>query len=168
MVEKDKLFSSKVSYKGVVNFSDFYNFCYLWLRDETGLLLAEDKYSEKLSGDAKNIEIEWTGTRELTDYFKFEAKVTFRVIGLTNVEVTQDGRKVKTNQVVALDLYIKGNLMRDYKGKFEKNAMQKFMRSIYEKGVIAARVDQYQEKIISDCDEFLAQAKAYLDLLGRK
>jgi len=167
MAEKDKLFSSKVRYNGIVNFPDFYKFCYEWLRDETGLIMAETKYSEKIGGDSKNIDIDWNGSREMSDYFKFEAKVVFRIIGLANVEVTQDGKKMKTNKG-SIEIGISGNLVRDYKGKFEKSAMQKFMRGIYEKSVIASRVEQLQEKIISECDEFLSQAKAYLDLTGKR
>ena len=167
MAEKDKLFSTKIKYSGIVNFSDFYKFCYEWLRDETGLLISEDKYTEKIIGDGKNMEIEWTGTRDVTDYFRFEVKASFRITGLTNVEVTQEGKKIKINKGI-IELTVKGNLVRDYKGKFEKNAMQKFMRAMYEKSVIASRVEEFQEKIISDCDDFLSQAKAYLDLTGKK
>ena len=167
MAEKDKLFSSKIKYNGIVDFAEFYKFCYEWLRDETGLLLSEDKYTEKISGDAKNIDIEWTGIRNITDYFRLEVKVKFRILGLTNVEVNQGEKKIKTNKG-SVEVEVKGNLVRDYEGKFEKNAFQKFLRGIYEKTVIHARVEQFQEKIINDCDEFLAQAKAYLDLVGKR
>ena len=148
MTEKDKLFSSKIKYNGILSFSDFYKFCYDWLIDETGLILSEDKYAEKLAGDSKNIDIEWNSFRNLTDYFRFEAKVVFKIIGLTNVEITQDNKKIKTNKG-SVELSIKGVLARDYKGKFEKTAMQKFMRAIYEKWVIPARVEQFEEKIKS-------------------
>jgi hypothetical protein len=167
MAEKDKLFSSKIKYNGIVNFADFYKFCYEWLRDEAGLSLSENKYSEKISGDAKNIEIEWNGFRNVTDYFRFEVKIFFRITGLTNVELTEGNRKIKTNKGT-VEVIVTGNLVRDYKGKFEKNAFQKVLRGVYEKSVIHERVDQYQEKIIEDCDEFLSQAKSYLDLIGKR
>ncbi len=167
MVEKDKLFSSKVKFTGIFNFADFYKFCYDWLKDETGLILSEDKYSEKIVGDGKNLEIKWTGTRELTDYFKFELKAEFRILNLTEVEISEAGRKVKMNKAI-LELDVKGTLLRDYNGKFEKNWFQKFIRGIYEKTVIHARIEQFQEKINTDCDEFLAQAKAFLDLIGKR
>ena len=167
MAEKDKLFSSKVKYGGIVNFEEFYVFCYDWLKDETGLDISEKKYSEKIAGDAKNLEIEWEGTRKLTDYFAFEMTASFRVLGLTNVEVTRDGKKIKANKGT-IELTVKGNLVRDYQGKFEHNWLQKFLRGIYEKFVIHSRVEQFQEKIISDCDEFLSQAKSYLDLIGKR
>ena len=167
MAEKDKLFSSKIKYGGVFNFADFYKFCYDWLKEEGGFEIVEDKYSEKLSGDAKSIDIEWTGTRSVTDYFKFESKVIFKIVGLTNVEVGDGNKKIKTNKG-SVEIGIKGTLIRDPKGKFEKTWLEKFARGIYEKTVIPSRVDQMETKIKQDCDEFLAQAKAYLDLEGKR
>ena len=103
----------------------FYKFCYDWLKEETGLSVSEGKYSEKLSGDSKNIVVDWTGTREMSDYFKFEAKISFNVTGLTTVEITQDGKKIKTNKG-SVEIGINGTLVRDPKGKFEKTGFQKF------------------------------------------
>lgn len=167
MAEKDKLFSSKIKYNGIFNFGEFYKFCFEWLRDEVGLDLIEDKYAEKLSGDSKNIDVEWSGSRKITDYFKMEVKVTFRVIGLTSVEISQGGAKIKTNKG-SVEVSTKGTLVKDYENKFEKSSFQKMLRGIYEKTVIPSRVNQYEEKVMKDCDEFLAQAKAYLDLEGKK
>lgn len=167
MVEKDTVFSSRIKNLGIFNFSDFYNFCYDWLTKETELSISEDKYKEKLSGESKNIEIEWTGTRKVTDYFKYEVKVKFVILALTNVEINQGGKKIKTNKGT-VEVTVKGVLLKDYNGKFEKTAFQKFMRAIYEKWVIPSRIEEYEEKLIGDCDEFLNQAKAYLDLEGKK
>jgi hypothetical protein len=167
MAEKDKVFTSKIKYTGIVNFADFYKFCYEWLRDELGVTMTENKYAEKLSGDSKNIDVEWTGSSTLSDYFKMDIKVTFRVLGLTNIEITQDREKIKTNKG-AVEIGIGGTLVKDHQGKFEKTGFQKFLRGIYEKTVIPGRVNQMQEKVIGGCDEFLAQAKAYLDLEGKK
>jgi len=167
MAEKDKIFSSKIKSEGLMDFKDFYKFCYQWLSEETGLNIIEDKYAEKISGDAKNIDVKWTGSRKITDYFKFEVEIEFKVINLTNVEVPREGRKVKMNQGI-VEVKVKGILVRDYEGKFERNSIQKFLRGIYEKWVITSRIDEYEEKLISDCNEFLDQAKAFLDLEGKR
>ena len=168
MPEKDKIFSSKIKYNGIFSFADFYKFCYDWVKDETAIgNLVETKYSEKLLGDVKNIDCEWEGNKELTDYFKFEVKVIFKIIALAETEITQDGKKIKTNKG-SVEVTIKGTLVRDQKGKFEANGIEKFLRGIYEKFVIPERVDALQDKVFGDCDEFLAQAKAYLDLEGKK
>lgn len=167
MAEKDTIFSSKIKYGGIFLFKDFYRFCYDWLTDETNLLVSEDKYAEKLDGDSKNIDIQWTATRKVTDYFKFELKVTFRILGLTNVEISQNNTKIKTNKG-SVEIKVKGTLIKDWQGKFETRAFRKFLRSIYEKWVIPSRIEQFEEKLIGDSNEFLSQAKAYLDLEGKK
>ena len=98
MAEKETVFSSRIKYDGVFSFKDLYKFCYDWLTEETGLSISEDKYSEKISGDSKRVDIEWSGSKTMTDYFKFEVKITMQVLGLTNVELTHNGAKIKTNK----------------------------------------------------------------------
>ena len=165
--EKEIIFSSKVKNTGLFSFRDFYKFCYVWLTDEEGMDVAEEKYKEKLIGNSKNIEIEWTASKKITDYFKYEIKVAFKIEDLIDVEVTKEGIKTKTNKG-GVEVSIKGILSRDYDGKFDKTATRKFMRGIYEKYIIPARIHQFESKLIGMCNEFLEQAKAYLDLEGKK
>jgi len=167
MPEEDKVFSSKIKYGGVFSFSDFYNFCHQWLTEETGLSISEKKYEEKLTGDSKNIVVEWEGTKKASDYFKFKVGVKIKATGITKVEISQEGKKIQTNKGSA-EVSINGTLVKDYDGKFESSAFKKFLRSIYEKWVIASRIDQLSGNLAGDCDEFLSQAKAYLDLEGKK
>ncbi|MFA6974273.1 MAG: hypothetical protein WC238_06125 [Parcubacteria group bacterium] len=165
--EEETIFSSKVKYNGIFSFKDFYKFCYDWMTEEYGWNVGEGKYAEKLSGETKDIEVEWSFSKKVTDYFKFKGKVSFKVNGLVSMEIMQGGAKVKTNKG-SIEISIKGSLQRDYQGKFDTTAYRKFLRSIYEKWVIPARIDEYEGKIASQCDTFLGQAKAYLDLEGRK
>ena len=167
MLEKETVFSSQVKYDGIFSFKDFYKFCYDWLTEETGMIIMENKYSEKLAGDSKSIEIKWEGKRDLTDYFRFEAKISFSVYGLKKVEITNGGVKVETNKG-QVKVKTEGILSRDYKGKFEPSAFNKFLRGIYEKWIITSKVEEFKERIIKYCDEFLLQSKAYLDLEGRR
>ena len=167
MAEKEIIFSSSISYDGIFSFKDFYKFCYDWLSEELDLSIAETKYKEKLSGTSKEIDIVWNGGRKVTDYFKFDVKVEFQVRNLSEVEVAQGGAKIKTNKG-SVQIKVKGILVRDYKGKFETTAFNKFLRSIYEKWVIPSRVEQFEGELASNMDEFLSQAKAYLDLEGKR
>ena len=57
MAEKDKIFSSNISSKGIFTFQDSYKFCYDWLTEETDLDILENKYSETLKGNLKDIDI---------------------------------------------------------------------------------------------------------------
>ena len=137
------------------------------MKDELGFEIMEDKYTERIEGDSKKIELKWTCKKKLTDYFRFDAEIEMKAEKIKEIEVNQSGVKVKTNQG-AVEVIIRGILVRDYNGKFETSAFKKFLRSIYEKWVIPSRIEQFEEKLISDCDEFLNQAKAYLDLEGKK
>lgn len=168
MSEKERLFNSKAKYQGIFNFSDFYQFCYTWLVDNEGYLVIEDKYTEKIQGDQKKIEVEWTGEKKITDYFKNQLKIKFRITDMVQIEITDSsGKKKKTNKGT-VEVAVKGILVRDYDSKFETTATKKFMRGIYEKWVIASRVDEMQTELLKFCDEFLAEVKAYLDLEGKK
>lgn len=167
MAEKNQVFSSKIKYNGIVSFKDFYKFCYDYLKEELEFDLAETKYGEKLNGDLKDIDIEWKGFKKIDDYFKHEIKVEFQIRQLKNVEIVQDTKKIKTNQGV-IEVKLKGEIVRDYRSHYATNPTRKWMRSIYEKWVIQAKIEKVEEKLIMDCDEFLRQAKAYLDLEGKR
>ncbi len=167
MAEEEEIFSSSIKYGGVFLFSDFYKFCYDWLVDEVGLKVTEGKYVEKIKGETKDIDVIWTGVKEVTDYFKFKINVEFKILQLKKVQAMQNNAKIDTNEGV-VQIKTKGTLIRDYKGKFEHNAFKKFLRAIYEKWVISSRVNEFEDKLAGACDEFLSQAKAYLDLEGKK
>ena len=167
MVEKEEIYSSKIKHNGVFSFKDFYKFCYDWLKEEENFALVEKKYSEKISGNEKEIDVEWEASKKMTDYFRFDIKVKIAVKGLTNVELNVGNAKVKTNKG-SVEISLKGILARDYEGKFETNAFNKFIRSIYEKWVINNRINEFEGKVASTCDEFLGQSKAYLDLEGKR
>ena len=167
MVEREEIYAGKVKYDGVFSYGDFYKFCYDWLTEELILVLTEKQYEEKISGNEKEVKIKWEGVKELTDYFKIEIKVEFHITNMVNVEINKDGNKIKMNQG-KVKITTKGNLLRDYKGKFETHAFYKFLRGIYEKWVITQRVLQFENYLSGKCDEFAGQAKAYLDLEGKR
>ncbi|MBW6442386.1 hypothetical protein K0A97_01225 [Patescibacteria group bacterium] len=168
MVEKETIFSSTIKYDGLFSFKDFYKFCYEWLNQDKGFeQLIEEKYEEKIKDNEKELLIQWVGLRNITDYFRFEIKVKFEIKRLQEVEIMQGQAKIRMNKG-SLKVSIKGDLVRDYQGKFEMSAFNKFLRGIYEKWVITSRVEEYDNKLAELCDEFLGQAKAYLDLEGKK
>ena len=167
MTEKKQIFSSKVKYDGIFSFSGFYKFCYDYLTEEFDFNIAETKYAEKITGDAKEIKIEWEGERKVTDYFKYIIKVEFNIIGLKNVEVQKEGKKIQTNKGM-IEINMKGILVSDYEGKYDTSPPLRFFRGVYEKWIIPSTIEQIEEKLVSHCDRFLGEAKAYLDLEGKR
>lgn len=168
MAEKDIIFSSKAKYVGVFSFSDFYEFCYNWIMSEIEPNEFDEKsYSEKIVGDGKNIDIVWEFSKKLTDYFRFNGKIKFKTIMMKKVELNQNGRTIKANQG-EISVEVKGILVKDYQNKFEGSGALKMWRAIYEKWIIASRIDQFEGKVVGDSEEFLSQAKAFLDLEGKR
>ncbi len=167
MAEKDTVFSSKIKYVGIFSFGDFYKFCHEWLTQETDLKISEDKYIERITGDSKEVEVVWIGKKKMTDYFQFETKVEMKIKHLTQVELEQKGIKTQTNKG-EIEVKMKSELSKDYQGKFETSAYRKFMRGIYQKWVIPSAIEEYVNRITSDSDEFLSQAKEFLDLEGKR
>ena len=167
MAEVEEIYSSKIKYDGLFPFKDFYKFCHEYITEEVGIDLIEKEYSEKINGNEKEVKIKWEGTKDLTDYFQFQIKVEFHILKLSNVEVNKEGVKIKTNSG-SVKIDVKGMLIRDYKGKFETSSSMKFMRGIYEKWVITQRVAQFEDYVTGKCEGFLEQAKAYLDIEGKK
>ena len=118
-------------------------------------------------GDAKEIKIEWEGDKKITDYFKYIIKVDFNIIGLKNVEVQREGGKIQTNKG-SVEINMKGILVSDYEGKYDTSPTLRFFRGVYEKWIIPSTIEQIEEKLVSHCDGFLGEAKAYLDLEGKR
>lgn len=167
MAEEDQVFSSKIKYDGIFTFKELYKFCHDWLSEETNLSdFEEGKYGEKLAGDKKEIDVEWTGQRNLSDYFKEKIKVKISVKNMSQVKIKKGGADIDTNKG-SVEVSVKGVLVKDYQGKFEMTGFKKFLRATYEKYIIPSTVSSLKEKVASDCNEFLEQTKAFLDLEGK-
>lgn len=165
MVEKDIVFSGKIKQSGIFDYKEFYRFCYQWLVDE-GYKVIEKNYSEKITPTGKEVEIEWEAKRKITDYFRFVLKIKWRIIGMTTVEVEEGGKKIKMNKGMP-EIRLYAILEKDYEHRWESNAFSKFLRGLYDRYVIRARIEQFEGKIFSEGDEFLAQAKSFLTLEGK-
>ncbi|MBS3072523.1 hypothetical protein J4477_01655 [Candidatus Pacearchaeota archaeon] len=166
MAEKDKIITEKVKRSGLFNFKDVYQFTYRWFVDE-GYDVEEQKYVESVAGDSKDIEIVWVATKKVSDYFKNEIKSSWRIVGMTDVEAERDGKKVKSNKG-SFEVKFSGSLIKDYEGSWEKSSMMKFLRGVYDRYVIEARVKEREGKIIGDVEEILEQVKAFLTIEGMK
>ncbi len=166
MVEKDKITEEKVKRSGIFDFKDTYQFAYRWLRDED-YDVEEKKYIEDVGADSKKVEIKWEATKKITDYFKIELKLDWRVLGLVNVEVEKDGKKIKTNKG-GFELKISGTLIRDYQSSWDRNPMYKFLRGIYDKYIILGTVKKYEMKVFTEVETLAEEIKAFLTIEGMK
>ena len=76
MAEKKQIIREKMEHSGVFDFKGAYSFAHSCLRNED-YDVTEEKYSETVSGNARNILFKWVATKTLSDYFKREIKIDF-------------------------------------------------------------------------------------------
>lgn len=166
MSEKDKIFSEKVKHTGLLDFKEMYGFCYTWLTDNN-YFVTERVYSEKVQPNGKEVDIEWFAFKKVSDYFRFIVTAKWKLMGLVQVEVEKNGKKIKTDKAY-FEMIVNGILEKDYENKWSENAFYSFLRGIYEKYIVKGRVEQYEDKLAEECEEYIAQIKAFLALEGRK
>lgn len=162
MAEKDTIYETKLKHAGIFNFKELYGLIYDWLTD-AGYFVAEQQYSEKITATGKEIEIKWECKKKVTDYFRFQIKLGFRLLGLIDIELNKQGKKIKTNKG-QIEIKFTAILERDYESKFEITPFHKFLRSVYEKYIIPNRIGQMEDKLVEETIEIVNQTKAYLSL----
>lgn len=166
MAEKDKVIEEKVDHSGVFDFKSFYSYAHSWFKDE-GYGVVEEKYSEKVSGNSRDISIEWMASKKLSDYFKIEIKIEASIDGLTDVEVEIDGQRKKMNKG-KIGLKIGGTLIKDPESKWDTSPFYRFLRDVYNKYIIPGRVDSMEGIIKGVVINFKEEIKAFLELSGRR
>ena len=163
---KDVLIKEKLEDSGIFTFDEVYSYAYTWFKDE-GFTLVEEKYQEKVTGNAREIKFEWVGTKDLSDYFKEELKVKVEVEAMTDVEVEIDGKKKKSNKG-KIKFEVKGTLISDKASKWEASPFYAFWREVYNKYLISARVDALEDKVKDDVVDFKEKIKALLENSGKR
>jgi len=166
MAEKDKIAVTKVKHDGIFDFKEVYRFLYTIISD-LEYEIEERVYSEKNTAKGKEIEIDWIVRRKISDYFRFNIKLHWLILAMSDVEVMKDGLKIKTNKG-SLEISFTAYLEKDYENNWEKTAFLKFLRGLYDNYIIRGRILDYEEKIIEEMNEITEQLKAFLVLEGKK
>jgi len=158
--------TQRIRHVGIFDFKEIYNLCFNWFLDEQ-YDFAEKNYTEKLSTKGKEIEIEWAALRKATNYFRFIIKTNWHIIGMNDVEIEENGRKIKMNQG---DLEIRFDVIleKDYKHQWENSKFFKNLRKTYDRYILKARIDKYEEKLFLELNNLISQVKEKLALSSSK
>jgi len=167
MPEESTVFKGKLKQSGIFDFKELYKFCYSFWKENKEYLITEKAYGEKITPTGKEIEIEWETMKKVSDYFKLTSKIKWRIIGFTEVEAEKEGKKIKMNKG-EIEIAVESKLVRDYEGRWETSAFMRFSRSIYDKYIIKNKIEEMEEKLFGESDEFLAQVKAFLSLEAKR
>ena len=165
MVQKKEVYREKMKQTGHWKYTDLYDMLFDWFKDED-YKLTEDLYNEKLQGYGKEIIIRWTAERKITDYFKYQIKLDWHILGMQDVEVEIDGKKVKTNKG-EIEIVFRGTIIKDYEKRWEDNPLLKFMRSVYEKHIIRKTVKEYEDDLEDETKILISDTKEFLRIPAR-
>jgi hypothetical protein len=165
MVQKSNVFKNKVKQKGYWNFTELYNFCYDWLKDN-GYKVKEKGYTEKLTSFGKELIIEWEIGKKVTDYYKNTMKMKWHILGMKDAEIEREGKKESTNKG-EVGIELTADLETDYEHKWEQKPIWKFLRGIYDKYIVRTTTEEYEDRLEDDAKEFVEQIKSFLQIEGR-
>ena len=162
MVEKYKIMPNvKIKKEGIVDFVELYRSTKKFLEDygwadESEL---ETKYIERIKpGGIKQLEIAWEGEKNVGGFFKYILKLTFLVIGMSDVEVQQGNikRKLKKGSFeVRIDSWIETSK------KWDKiSGLQK----IYLNMVVPKRLEEYKIDLYDKVYKIHSFIKNFMDI----
>src|SRR3989344_4767217 len=162
MGEKQKYVSKGFKFEGLFRYSEFFRVMDVWLRDKF-FDKFEKRNEEFVKPDwTKQIEIEFTPWKRYTDYYKTIFKIEIVVSNLKDVEVEQNGKKVKL-QKGKIEFKLTGYLIVDYENRWNK-ALWYFIRDIYDKFINRAITKKYYDLLITDCDDLYNTLTAYVNM----
>ena len=164
MVESTSVAKLKIKQRATFDMGELYKVMFRWF-SRNNYDFQEKEYLEKAMGDgsSKQLEIAWFGRRKISDYFRFDIKVRFLIIGLESAEIEVGDIKRKTNKG-DLEMRFEANLMHDYEGKYEGNPLTKFFKDLYNKFIIKSRIDEYETQLHEEVYELVDEIKSFLNL----
>lgn len=166
MAQKTEIINEKLEHAGIFDFSAFYGYAHSWLKDRR-YGVTEEKYSEEVTGNSRNIVVEWKISKSVSDYFGIEGKVKIKADKLTNVKVEIDGEKKDMNKG-KLTVEIKGILIKDPENKWEGSPFARFARGFYNKFIVPERIENMEGQVEELVTSLKEDLKAYLELVGKR
>jgi hypothetical protein len=166
MAQKKQVYKEKFKHTGYWKYKEVYDMMYDWFK-ERDYKLKENLYNEKILTNGKEVITKWEAEKKITDYFKFQIKADWHILGMKDVEIEVDGKKVKTNKG-EVEIIFAGNLIKDYEKRWEDKPFWKFLRGVYEKYVVRETVDELEDELEDRVKEVIYDLKAFLKLETHK
>jgi hypothetical protein len=164
--EKRKFFMKSFSFEGLFVYKDFFRVLDVWLRDKF-----YDKFEKRNEefvrpDGTKNVDVELTPWKKTTDYFKLSMKVEVLVSNMRDVEIEQNGKKVRL-QKGKLDVKIGGYVTSDYEGRWDEGAWY-FIREVFDQFVYRRISKKYYDMAIDDVTDLHNTLTSYLNIYQYK
>lgn len=159
MVDKEYIAKGvTLRWTGVFELEEVYKKSKEWF--DTKLMdFKEEKYSEKIKNNGKQLEIKWKATKKVGEYFKQVIEIGILVLGMTKVEVEKDGRKLVLEKG-DIEFQVEVYLLKNANDKFTEGS---FYKKLYEI-IYRKRIDNYKIDLYNSAYGLVDEIKKLLEL----
>ncbi len=153
-----------IRYRGLFDFEGLYQAMADWFK-RYRYILHEETYKHKVPSPlGAEQEIHWYAEIDVTEYIRFRIDVDFHLWDMTEIEVVRNGKK-KILTSARLEIRIRGKLITDWQGKFEKNRFTRALRHLYNEYMLRREIESYWgDMLIYRMFNLQAYIKKYLDM----
>ncbi|MBN2567301.1 hypothetical protein JXB02_04415 [Candidatus Woesearchaeota archaeon] len=163
MVERKILIDqARLQYEGLLDVNEFYKMTDFWFR-EKGYDKWEWKNYEHVYKSGKQVELEITPWKKVTDYLKIVMRVQFLMKNIKDVVVTKDGVKVKLQQGSVLAVFTT-YMESDYEHRWEAQPIFYFLHQLFDHYVFKINTERYEAQAVKETNEIRDLMKSYLNL----
>lgn len=151
-----------IQYEGLFDAAEMFKLIDDWFQ-QNGYDKNELRHVERVKEKGKQIELEIMPDKVISDYVKYEINVLVRINDLVETEIKRGNTKMKINKGV-VTMTINAYLYTDKKGLWESKPMTFFLRTLFDKFLFKKYLNQFEDALTRDVQNFHSEMKAYLNL----
>ena len=153
----------KTEYEGLLDINGLYNLIDSWLF-EKGYDKNEKKNQEIILDDgSRSMYFEMRPWKKTTEYAKNTLKIQVFVTKLKDVEIEQNGMKIKTNQGHLL-IIINGYLQTDWQSRWNNKPFLYFMNIMMDKYIFGYYTSNFRSNTLADVNDVHTKIKNFLNM----
>ena len=152
----------KFSYEGLFSAPELYNLISGWFF-EKGWDWYERMNEEIITSSGKQIRLVLEPWKSSSDYYKLIIVIHLNMIDVKEIEVEQNGEKLKLNHGV-VRITFDGYVVSDRKGKWNKKPFYWFFSQILERYFFRHHYEKLETWVKSDVDDLYHKIKDYLNV----
>ena len=154
---------STLRYKGIFDIDGLFKLMRAWF-DEREYDFFEDRYKHKNQTLGYEIEIDYSGTREINEFVQNKISVYIHIWDYNELEVIQDGKKKIVGQGRML-INFKAALICDYEDRWQSSKFKRSLRDFYITYILRHEIsDIWGDKLFYNCNKLQQSTKRFLGM----
>ena len=161
-----KVTQLRVKNKDVFLLQALYNTMHDWLVDAGWGSSNNPKFGEKFfrkvehASGAKDFRIQWRLQKVVNSYIRYAIDIDFNILGVTDVEVIHQGKKIKSNKCDC-DINMVIRMEYDYGGDWSKHWLLKHMAKVFPKRIYWNEFEQHRKNAYWEAYKFQETIKDF-------